>query len=161
MVLDKEIDAAEVLTVEEGLHESDDATSEEDYLLATIIARQIDALLKYRRGETDAALILMMSAAEAENGRPLYYGPPHVPKPSNELTGEMLLSLGRPEEAVAFFKESLTRSTGRTQSLLGLARAQEAISDPKAAETWQTLESNWRGDSADIRDLQYSWLGES
>jgi hypothetical protein len=159
-MLDKEIDAADVLTVEEGLHESDEATSEEDYLLATVIARQIDALLKFRRGETDAALILMMSAAEAENGRPLYYGPPHVPKPSNELTGEMLLLLDRPQEAVAYFTESLARSTGRTQSLLGLARAQDAIGDPKAAQTWQQLESNWRNDTSDIRDLEYSWLSE-
>ena len=161
VLLDAEIDAAEVLTVEEGLHESETGESEEDYLLATVIARQIDALLKFRRGETDEALVLMMSAAEAESSQPMYYGPPHVPKPSNELTGEMLLSLGRSEEAITYFTESLSRSTGRTQSLLGLARAQEAAGDPKAAQTWQQLETNWRGDISDIRDLEYSWLGDS
>ena len=161
VMLDAEIDTTEVLTVEEGLHESDTGESEEDFLLATVIARQIDALLKFRRGETDEALVLMMSASEAESSQPMYYGPPHVPKPSNELTGEMLLSLGRPEEAIVYFTESLNRSTARTQSLLGLARAQEAIGDPKAAETWQMLESNWRGEFADIRDLEYSWLSAS
>jgi tetratricopeptide (TPR) repeat protein len=158
VLLDSEIDAAEVLTVEEGLHESDTGESEEDYLLASVIARQIDALLKFRRGETDEALVLMMSAAEAESSQPMYYGPPHVPKPSSELTGEMLLSLGRAEEAITYFTESLNRSTARTQSLLGLARAQEALGDPQAAETWQALETNWRGDINDIRDLEYSWL---
>jgi tetratricopeptide (TPR) repeat protein len=161
VLLDSEIDATEVLTVEEGLHESETGASEEDYLLATVIARQIDALLKFRRGETDEALVLMMSAAEAESSQPMYYGPPHVPKPSNELTGEMLLSVGRPEEAITYFTESLNRSTARTQSLLGLARAQEAVGDPEAAKTWQALETNWRGDFSAIRDLKYSWLGDS
>lgn len=160
-LLDVEIDAAQVMTVEEGLHESDTGESEEDYLLSTVIARQIDALLKYRRGETEAALVLIMSAAEAESSQPMYYGPPHVPKPSNELTGEMLLSLGRPDEAIIYFTESLRRSTGRSQSLLGLARAQEAVGDPKAAETWQALESNWRGEISDIRELEYSWLSQT
>jgi tetratricopeptide (TPR) repeat protein len=158
-LLDEQIDAAVVMTVEEGLHEIDTAESEEDYLLATVVARQIDALLKFHRGETDAALVLMMSAAEAENSQPMYYGPPHVPKPSNELTGEMLLTLGRAEEAANYFSVSLQRSTGRSQSLLGLARAQEANDDARAAETWQTLENNWRGKISDIRDLEYTWLG--
>lgn len=161
VMLDTEIDAAEVLSVEEGLHESETGESEEDYLLATVIARQIDALLKFRRGETEEALVLMLSASELESSQPMYYGPPHVPKPSNELTGEMLLSLGRPEEAMSYFAEALNRSTARTQSLLGLARAQEAVGDPRAAETWQTLESNWRTEISVIRDLQYSWLSES
>ncbi len=160
-LLDAAIDSAEVLTVEQGLHESETGESEEDYLLATVIARQIDALLKFRRGETDEAVVLMMSAAEAESSQPMYYGPPHVPKPSNELTGEMLLSLGRAEEAIIYFSEALNRSTARTQSLLGLARAQDAAGDPKAAQTWQELAANWRGDSSAIRDLEYSWLGET
>ena len=160
-LLDMEIDGTEVLTVEEGLHESESGESEEDYLLATVIARQIDALLKFRRGETDEALVLMMSAAAAESSQPMYYGPPHVPKPSNELTGELLLTLGRPEEAIAYFTEALKRSTARTQSLLGLARAQEAVGDPQAAQTWQELQTNWRGNISDLRDLEYSWLGET
>ncbi|MGI9199429.1 MAG: tetratricopeptide repeat protein [Woeseiaceae bacterium] len=159
--LDAAIDGAAVLTVEEGLHESEDGASEDDFLLATVIAQQLDALLQFQRGERDSAFDLMTIAAESENSRALYYGPPHVPKPSNELAGEMLLMLDRPEEAVAYFNESLARSTGRTHSLLGLARAQEAIGDPKAAQTWQQLESNWRGEFADIRDLKYVWLGET
>ena len=153
--------APRCLSVEEGLHESEDGASEDDFLLATVIAQQLDAMLQFQRGERESAFDLMTIAADSENSRALYYGPPHVPKPSNELAGEMLLMLDRPEEAVAYFNESLARSTGRTQSLLGLARAQEAIGDPKAAQTWQQLESNWRGDFADIRDLRYTWLGEA
>ncbi len=156
--LDTEINDAVVLSVEEGLHEDDNATSEDDYLLATIIARQIEALLLFRDGNTDKALQLMASAVEDEMSRPLYYGPPHVPKPSAELLGEMLLTLDRPEEAAVQFQYALERNTSKSQSLLGLARAQEAAGDIAAAQTWQKLEANWRGDIDQIRDLEYSWL---
>lgn len=159
--LDAEINDAVVLSVEEGLHEDDNATSEDDYLLATIIARQIDALLLFRDGNTDKALQLMASAVEDEMSRPLYYGPPHVPKPSTELLGEMLLTLGQHDAAIAEFQKSLERNTGRSLSLLGLARAQEAASDITATQSWQQLEANWRGDADIIRDLTYHWLGSS
>jgi len=156
--LNTEIDGAVVLSVEEGLHEEDGATSEDDFLLATIIVRQIDALLLFRDGHTDKALQIMTGAAEDELSRPLYYGPPHVPKPSTELLGEMFLMLDRADEAVTPFKNSLERNTSKSQSLLGLARAQDAIGDVAAAQTWQQLEANWRGDFDMFRDLKYSWL---
>jgi len=157
-LLKMEIDDAVVLSVEEGLHENDVATSKDDYLLATIIAHQLEALLLFRDGNTNQALQIMAGAVDDENSRPLYYGPPHVPKPSSELLGEMLLTLGRPAEAVAQFEDSLKRHTGKSQSLLGLARAQDAVGDITAARSWQELESNWRGDIGTIRDLRYSWL---
>jgi tetratricopeptide (TPR) repeat protein len=152
------IDAAKVLSVEEGLHGDDSATSEDDFLLATIIAREIEALLAFRNGDTDQAIRIMASAVEDENARPLYYGPPHVPKPSNELLGEMLLTLGRPDEAITQFQISLGQNTSKSQSLLGLARAQKAVGDNAATQTWQQVESNWRGDINTIRNLEYTWL---
>jgi len=159
--LDAEINDAVLLSVEEGLHEDYNATSADDYLLATIIARQIDALLLFRDGNTDKALQLMASAAEDEMSRPLYYGPPHVPKPSTELLGEMLLTLDRPEDAAVQFQHALERNTSKSLSLLGLARAQQAAGDSAAAQTWRDLESNWRGDASTIRDLQYGWLAKN
>lgn len=157
-MLDTHIDDAEVLSVEEGLHESDTASSADDYLLATIIAREIDALLLFRAGDTDKALNIMQSAAEDEHGRAPYYGPPHVPKPPGELLGEMYLVLEQPAEAAASFQASLNRNTGRSMGLLGLARAQQAIGDPDAAKSWHALDANWQGDSSGIRALQYRWL---
>ena len=130
----------------------------DSYLLATIIAHQLEALLLFRDGNTNQALQIMAGAVDDEHSRPLYYGPPHVPKPSSELLGEMLLTLGRPAEAVTQFEDSLKRHTGKSQSLLGLARAQDAVGDITAARSWQELESNWRGDIGTIRDLRYSWL---
>jgi predicted Zn-dependent protease len=152
------INGAKVLSVEEGLHGDDSATSEDDFLLATIIAREIEALLLFRSGDTDQAIRIMASAVEDENARPLYYGPPHVPKPSNELLGEMLLTLGRPDEAMAQFELSLGRNTSKSQSLLGLARTQEAVGDSTATQIWQQVENNWRGGIYTMRNLEYGWL---
>jgi len=147
-----------VVGVDEGLHESDSATSADGYLIATIIARQIDALLRWRAGDRDQAVAIMESAAADENGRALYYGPPHVPKPSSELLGEMYLVLGRFDEAAAQFDAALEHNTARSLSLLGLARAQDALGRPEAALTWQRLDANWRGDKARLHSLEYRWL---
>jgi tetratricopeptide (TPR) repeat protein len=159
--LQREIDDSVVMSVAEGLHESENGTSADDYLLATIMARQIDAMLLFRQGDTDQAIQIMMSAAADENARPLYYGPPHVPKPSSELLGEMFLHLGRPEEAIIEFENALERNTGRSLSLLGLVRAEELAGVTDETQTWQQLESNWRGDASKLRELQYSWLSSS
>lgn len=155
------IEGARVLSVEEGLHGDDSASSADDFLLATIVARQLEALLLFRSGDADQAIRIMASAVEDENARPLYYGPPHVPKPSSELLGEMLLTLGRHDEAIAQFQASLERNTSKSQSMLGLARAQEAVADSAAAQSWQQVADNWRGDIDTIRNLQYSWLTSS
>jgi len=72
--------------------------------------------------------------------------------------GEMLLTLGRPDEAITQFQISLGQNTSKSQSLLGLARAQKAVGDNAATQTWQQVESNWRGDINTIRNLEYIWL---
>jgi predicted Zn-dependent protease len=104
---------------------------------------------------------LLRTAAADENGRALVYGPPHIPKPPNELLGEMLLAQGRPQEAITVFELSLLRNTNRSLALLGLARAQEAAGNLKAAaETQALLASNWKGDLQAFRQSTYPWLGD-
>lgn len=156
--LQKNIVAAKVLSVAEGLHEDDNATSEDGYNIATIFARELQALIYFREGDAETALQLLADAAEDENARPMEYGPPYVSKPSSELMGEMLLTLDRPGEAIAHFETALERSTGRTLSLLGLARAQEAAGDPAAQETWGILEGSWKADMEKLRQMDYVWL---
>jgi tetratricopeptide (TPR) repeat protein len=160
--MQQRIASAEVKSVEEGLHEDDSANSADDYLLATIVAREVEALLMYRDGRRDAAIELMRGAAHDENTRPMVYGPPHVPKPPSELLGEMLLAQGRAGEAVIEFERSLDRNTGRSLSLLGLARAQTAAGDLEAAaESRSLLASNWKGGLDDLMAIKYAWLGET
>ncbi|MGH8224283.1 MAG: tetratricopeptide repeat protein, partial [Woeseiaceae bacterium] len=156
--IQRRIAASTVLSVEEGLHEDDKATSEDDYLLAGIIARELEALLAFHAGDSASALELLQTAIDDEISRPLYYGPPQVPKPADELMGEMLLTLGRPAEAAVLFEQSLSRHTNRTLSLFGLARAQEAAGDDAAAVTWRRLAAQWRGDPEALKHMSYSWL---
>jgi hypothetical protein len=156
--LQKNIAAATVLSVAEGLHEDDSATSEDGYNIATIFARELQALIHFREGDAEMALQLLADAAQDENARPMEYGPPYVSKPCNELMGEMLLTLDRPGEAIAHFETSLKRNTGRTLSLLGLARAQEAAGDPAGQKTWAILEGSWKADMEALRQTNYVWL---
>jgi len=157
-VLQTMISEARVLSVEEGLHEDDSATSEDDYLIATIVARELQSLIMFREGDTEGALKLLADAATDENSRPLYYGPPHIPKPCSELLGEMLLALDRPGEAIPHFEIALERNTSRTLALLGLARAQEAAGEPAAVGTWHKVQANWRAKETWPQTIEYSWL---
>jgi tetratricopeptide (TPR) repeat protein len=156
--LQEKINAAQVLSVEEGLHETSNATSEDGYTIATILARELRAIIQFREGNTSAALQLLAEAAAAENARPMEYGPPYISKPCGELMGEMLLTLGRPGEAIPYFEQALERNTGRTLSLLGLARAQEAVGDEAAAETRLKLAENWKAEMATLDATRYVWL---
>jgi tetratricopeptide (TPR) repeat protein len=150
---------ANVLSVEEGLHEDDTATSTDDYLLSTIMAREIEALIAFHDGNTDRALELLGEAMKDELGRPAYYGPPHVPKPADELLGEMLLALGQNDEAAAMFRQALERHTNRTLALVGLANAQKASgAGEKLAETAARVDAQWRGAPGGWRTVEYSWL---
>jgi len=159
--MQKQIASTTVKTVEEGLHEDDLATSEDGYLVATIMARELEALLLYRAGKANAAIELMRAAAADESSRPLVYGPPHIPKPSHELLGEMLLAQGRPQEAIAEFEMSLSLNTGRSLALLGLARAQEAAGNlTEASESQALLATHWKGDLQAFRRSDYPWLGD-
>ena len=154
-----EINAATVLSVEEGLHEDENATSEDGYLLATIMSRSLESLLLFHSGHMDSAVSLLEAAAADENSRPLYYGPPHVPKPSSELLGEMLLTLDRPVEAAVHFQLSLDHHTGRTRSLLGLARAAHANGDQAgASDAWNQVKANWKGDLDSLKNSDYAWF---
>jgi predicted Zn-dependent protease len=73
----------------------------------------------------------------------------------------MLLAQGRPAEAIGEFELSLSRNTNRSLSLLGLARALEAVGEKKAAaETQALLASNWKGDLQGFRQSGSPWLGD-
>jgi hypothetical protein len=57
----------------------------------------------------------------------LEFGPPAVEKPTLELLGDELLALGRHAEAEQAYRSALARAPGRTRSLQGLLRAEQAL----------------------------------
>ena len=82
---------------------------------------ELDALAATGARDGDRAVTLLRAAADLEATRPFEFGPPASPKPPHELLAEVLLGLGRLEEAEAAFREALNFTPGRTPSVEGLA----------------------------------------
>lgn len=110
---------------------------------------ELRALMLLRRGSNDRAIALLRRAAAAEDAIPFMFGPPEVPKPSHELLGETLLSLGRAVEARHELELALARTPGRSLTLMDLSRASRAAGDTATASAaHRQLMANWhRADS--------------
>ena len=112
-------------------------TNPADRQRAEIAVWQIDALERLREGKKDDGIALLRKAADAEGGMPLEFGPPLIDKPSSELLGDELAALGRHAEAEKAYESALARAPGRTRSLQGLLRAQQALGKTEAAAVTQ------------------------
>jgi hypothetical protein len=94
-------------------------------------AAQVDALLKSAQGwrfaaagDGSAAVAAMTAAADEEDALeklPLSPGPII---PAREQLGELLLSIGRPREALSAFNSALALAPGRSGALRGKAAAE-------------------------------------
>jgi Tfp pilus assembly protein PilF len=104
---------------------------------AEIAVQQIDAMVRIKEGKRDEGMALLRKVAAAESALPLEFGPPAIQKPTSELLGDELLALGRNAEAEQAYQSTLTRAPGRTRSLQGLLRAQQALGKTDAAARTQ------------------------
>lgn len=106
-------------------------------VLASILAAE---------GKTEEAISAMDEAiAVVETLRPPNGAASQV-KPPYELYGEILLQLGRPEDALEKFEHSLLRMPNRMRSVLGSARAASEIDDTALAlQRYETLANFWVG----------------
>ena len=106
---------------------------------------QLQAVILSAEGHGDEAIVMAQQAVAAGEELPYAFGPPSPEKPSYELLGELLLKANRNAPARAAFEASLERAPQRTESLLGLARAESAMGDKAAAaETWRQLLGIWK-----------------
>lgn len=104
-----------------------------DSAAVDLMVRQVEALEQIREGKKDEGIAELRKVAEAESARPFEFGPPAIQKPSWELLGDELLALGRNAEAEKAYQTSLSRAPGRTLSLQGMRRSQQALGKPEAA----------------------------
>ena len=111
---------------DEALADVQAATAEAEDPRVRILVMELEAMAALHGGEGDRAVALLAEAARLEETLPFEFGPPASTKPPHELLGEVLLEMGRPEEAVEAFRGSLAITPLRTPSLRGLARAAEA-----------------------------------
>ena len=98
------------------------------------------AMLAMEAGDGEGGLSAARGAAEYEASLPVDFGPPIAFKPARELEGDILLDLGRPQEALTAYGLALARTPNRAQSLLGYARAAVAAGrDQVAADAYRAL----------------------
>jgi tetratricopeptide (TPR) repeat protein len=107
---------------------------------AEVVGRQVEALERLRDGRADEGIAMLRQAAAGEAAMALEFGPPQVEKPTGELLGDELLALGRMSEAAEAYRSALARAPGRTRSLAGLLRAEQALGDPAAEQTRAQLD---------------------
>ena len=111
-----------------------------------VMHMQVSALLHAGMGHGDMAADFMDKAVETVEAMAPPRGSANPVKPVHELYGEILLDLGKAEDAVAMFETSLLRMANRPRSLLGLARAHAASGNQKlAAEAYGKVAALWEG----------------
>ena len=111
-----------------------------------VMHMQVSALLAVHTDFPDKAIKLMDDAVNTVEAMAPPRGSANPIKPVHELYGEILLDIGRAEDAVAMFETSLRRMANRPRSLLGLARAHAALGKDKiAAEHYARVAALWEG----------------
>ena len=89
----------------------------------TVMKNQLSAMKLLAEGNVDAGLALLRETAVLEDAVHFVAGPVFPVKPTHELLGEVLLSLGKRDEARRQFTLALERAPNRTLSLAGLTKA--------------------------------------
>lgn len=87
----------------------------------------------FMSGDTAAGLALAAAAADSEEVTDKHPVTPAELLPARELQADMLLSAGRPREALAAYRASLAREPGRARSYYGAGRAAQLAGDREAA----------------------------
>jgi len=110
--------------------------AKDNYDWATQVEIQLRAagawLAKVERKDAEA-LRMMRSAADLEDSTDKHPVTPGAVLPARELLGDMLLELGRPDEALREYETSLQTSPNRFGGLSGAGRAAELANDRKKA----------------------------
>ncbi len=134
-------DQETLAAAEKALGENSDGTGYDH-----VMHMQVSALLHAGMGHDDMATDFMDKAVETVEAMAPPRGSANPVKPVHELYGEMLLEMGRAEDAAEMFETSLLRMAGRPRSLLGLARANAAMGNTMVAlENYSKVASLWEG----------------
>ncbi|QAY76320.1 lipopolysaccharide assembly protein LapB [Sphingosinicella sp. BN140058] len=111
------------------------ADTNDDYWTGQIdiAMREVSGRLALAEGDVEKGLADLRDAAAREDKTELASVTPGPFLPAREILGDMLLSLGRPTEALAEYRASLERDPNRFWSLYGAASAARRAGDSAAA----------------------------
>jgi len=95
-----------------------------------------DAWLTWAQGNGEAALALMRAAADLEDSTYKHPIAPAQLLPARELLGDMLLAVGKPDQALVEYETSLRVAPNRFNGLYGAARAAELAGNREKATAY-------------------------
>jgi tetratricopeptide (TPR) repeat protein len=87
-----------------------------------IALTEAESWTMFSEGKRDEAVTELKNAAQFERDHPLYYADV-LPRPIDEMLGDMLLQMGRTTEALAAYKAVLDVAPNRLDSLVGARTA--------------------------------------
>jgi tetratricopeptide (TPR) repeat protein len=130
--------------------------------VAEVLQLELRGKFALAAGDRTTALALFREAASRENAMPPKFGPPAVVKPAAELLGDLLLELGRADEAMAAYKDQLVRTPRRAATLLGLVRAAHLSNDANTeANASRLLWQIWSVADENVRETITKQLAEN
>lgn len=121
-----------------------DPSDPQEHGYIEILQADLEGIIAARQGNMLRALALVRQAANRYDSMAFDFGPPVPIKPPHELLGELLLQMHQAKQAIPQFEVALKKAPQRTQSLLGLARAEAASDDvAEATATYKQLVAIW------------------
>lgn len=131
-VVSAEKDAGRLASLQDGLAAKDPYWAGQ----VEIQRRTADAWIAFAKGDKAEALKRMQSAADMESATEKAPVTPGAVLPARELLADMLLELGRPEQALKEYETVLTASPNRFNGLHGAAQSAEKSGDMAKAKAY-------------------------
>lgn len=111
---------------------------------ASILLLELDAVAAYEEKLFGLVRAKMDEATALQAKMPKPIGRPYPVKGADELYAELLLAMGDPAAAVAWFERTLGRTPNRSRAVLGLARAAAKAGDAaKSRRAYAQFLENW------------------
>jgi tetratricopeptide (TPR) repeat protein len=112
------------------------------------------AWLAFAQGSNDEALKLLRAVADKQDAE----GKGEVELPAREMLADMLLEMGRPEEALAEYEKSMKTDPNRFNGLAGAGQAAELAHRPEKAKAYyaQLLKNCDNGAHSDRPELTHA-----
>lgn len=101
-----------------------------------ILRLEVTAWRAHAAQDTASSVTLMREAADLEVATPKHAVTPGPTLPAYELLGDLFMEQGRPADALAAYKRSLSLYPRRFNSLLGAARVAQASGDESLARAF-------------------------
>ncbi len=96
---------------------------------------EAEAWTLFAQGKQQEATETLSSAVEFEKAHPIYYADV-LPRPSSEMLGDMLSTMGRPTEALNAYKVALQMAPNRRNSLEGAKKVAAQSGQKRLAQKY-------------------------